>query len=64
MEDDIGDRDLERLPQRRLNIFDGSISNYFSILNSPEHLHTIKKENYFVSVICDIEYDRLGTKEE
>ena len=61
---DIGDRDLKRPPQRRLNIIDGYISSYCSILNSPKHLHMIKQANKLASVICDIESDRLLEKEE
>ena len=45
MKVDIGDRALKRLPQRRLNIIDGSISSYCSILDSPERLHMIKQAN-------------------
>ena len=41
----IGDRDLKSLPQQRLNIIDGSISSYCSILNSPKRLHIINQEN-------------------
>ena len=36
MEDAVGDRALKRLPQRRPNCIDGSISSYCSILNSLE----------------------------
>ena len=43
MEYAIVDRDLKSLSQRRLNIIDGSISSYCSILNSPEWLHMIKQ---------------------
>ena len=64
MEHAIGDRDLKRLPQRRTNIIDGSISSYCSILNSPEWLHMINKENELVSVLCDIESDRFESKED
>ena len=54
MEYTIGDRDLKRLPRRRLNLIDGSISSYCSIINSPERLHTIKQANELASVLCDI----------
>ena len=64
MEDDIGDRYLKRLTQKRTNIIYGSISSYCSILNSPERLHTIKQANEMASVLCDIESDRLGAKED
>ena len=59
MEDAIGDRNLNRLPQQRLNLIDGCISSYCSILNSPERLDLIKKANKLVSVLSDIESDRL-----
>ena len=62
-EDAIGDRYLKRLPNQRLNIIDGSISSYCYILNSTEWLQMIKQENELASVVCDIESDRLGAKE-
>ena len=45
MEDDIGDRYFYRLTQQRLDIIDGSISSYYSILKYPERLHMIKQAN-------------------
>ena len=36
MQYDVGNRALNRLPQRRLKFIDGSISSYYCILNSPE----------------------------
>ena len=45
MEDAIDDRYLKRMHQRRLNIIDGSISSYCSILNSLERLHMINQAN-------------------
>ena len=42
MEDAVGERALKRLPQRRLNFIDVSISSYCSILNSPEQLEHIR----------------------
>ena len=62
MENAIGGRSLKRLPQRRMNIIDGSISSYSSILNSPKRLHMIKKANELAYVICDIWSGRLGAK--
>ena len=64
MEYDIFDRTLKRLPQRRLNLIDGSISSYCSILNSPERLRMIKQANKLAPVLCDIESYRLGGKED
>ena len=54
MEDDIGDRSLKVLSQRRLDIIDGSISSYCSILNSNKGLHMIKQANKLTSVVCVI----------
>ena len=64
MEDAIGDRDLKRLSQRRLNIFAGSISSYCYIINSPTGFHMIKQEKQLASVLCDIYYDRLEEKQD
>ena len=61
--DAIGDGDLNRLPWIRLNITDGSISSYCSIINDPEQLHMIKQSKEFSYVICDIESGRVGSKE-
>ena len=58
----IGDRSLKKLPQQRMNLIDGSISIYCSILNSPERLRMITPANELASVLCDKESDRLGTK--
>ena len=44
-EDAIGDRYLKRLPQKRLNIIDGYISSYCSIINSPKRIFMIKQSN-------------------
>ena len=64
MEDSVSDRSLKRLPQKRLNLIDGSISSYCSILNCTERLCMIKQANEFAFVLCDIEYERLGAKED
>ena len=64
MENDIFDRALKRLPQRRLNLIDGSISSYCSTLNSPERLRMIKQANKLASILCDIESDLLGGEED
>ena len=61
MEDTIGYRSLNRLPQQRLNLIDGSISSYCSILKSTERIQMIKQENKLASILCDIESDHLGS---
>ena len=57
MDDTVGNRDLKRLPQRRLNFIDGYISSYCSILNSPKRLEQIRQANNLASVLCDLESD-------
>ena len=59
MEDSVGDRDLKRLPQRRLRFIDGSISSYCSIINSPEHIKQTRQANKLASVMCDFESDHM-----
>ena len=63
MEDSVGERALKRLPQRRLNFIDGSISIYCSIFNSPEQLEQIRKTKKLASVLCDFESDRIREKQ-
>ena len=64
MEDDVGDIYLKRLPQIRLNFIDGYISSYFSIINSPEQLDMINQEGQVVSVLDNIQSEKLGDKED
>ena len=64
IEDVIGDRYLKRLPQRRLNLIDGSISSYCSSINYTKRLCMIKQAKELESVLCDIESDCLWEKEE
>ena len=64
MDDAVGEKALKRMPQRRLNFIDGSISSYCYILNSPERLEQIRQANKFASVICDLESDRMREKED
>ena len=64
MEDYVGYRDLNSLHQRNPNLIDGYISNYCFIINYPEGIDLIKQANYLVSVLGDIESNRLGEKED
>ena len=59
MDDAVDERDLKRIPQRSLTFIDGSISSYCSILNSPERLEQIKQSKKLVSVLCDLDSDRM-----
>ena len=59
MEDSVVGRALKRLPQRRMNFIDGSISSYVSILNSPERLEQIRQANKLAYVLCDLGYDLI-----
>ena len=54
MEDDVGDRDLKRLLQRRFNIIYGSISSHCSIIDSPEQLEHIRQVNNLAPVMCGL----------
>ena len=60
MEYVVGDRYFNGPPQRSLNLIDGIISSYRSILNSTERLNLIKQANNLSSVLGDIYYECLG----
>ena len=45
-----------------MNLIDGSISSYCSVIKSPGQLDIIKKENKLAAVLSDIESDLLGEK--
>ena len=64
MKDSHGQFVHKRLPQRRLNLIDSTISSHFTILNSEERMKLIKKANEVASVIADIEIDRAKKREE
>ena len=59
MDDAVGERALQRLPQRRRKFIDGSISSYCSILYSPEQLEHIRQAKHLAYVLCDLEYDNI-----
>ena len=59
IEDAISERALKRLPHRRLNFIDGSISSYCSIINSLERLEHISQANKLASVLCYLESDQI-----
>ena len=46
-----------------LNLIGGSISSYYSIINSTEWIHMIKQENWLSSFLGHIQSDHLGLKE-
>ena len=48
----VGDRALKRMPERRLNLIDGSITSNLNIFNSTEWIDMIKHK--LASVIGDI----------
>ena len=54
MEDAVGCRDLNNMPQLRMNLIDISVSSYLSILKYPKRLHMINQENDLVAVLGDI----------
>ena len=50
----VGDRDLKNLPHRIMNLIDGSISSYCSIINSPKLLYITKQANKLEAGLGDI----------
>ena len=62
MEDAVGNRSLKRTPQIRLNLIDGSISSYCSMINSLERLEQIRQAKHLASVLCDLESDHIREK--
>ena len=52
------------MPKRKLSLIDGSILSYCSIIKSTKRLDMIKQPNKLLYIIGDIEYDRLGEKED
>ena len=64
MEYDVSERSLKRLPQRRLNFIDSSISSYGYILNSPERLEHIRQAEKLASFLCDLESYRMRENDE
>ena len=53
----------KRLPQRRLNLIDGCINSYSSVLNSDGRMKLIKEANELAAVLADIDNDRQAEKE-
>ena len=64
MEDAVSESALKRLPQRRLNFIDGSISTYCYIIISPKRLELIRQADKLQSVLCDLESDKIREKDE
>eukprot|EP00957_Ditylum_brightwellii_P127726 9740651-Ditylum_brightwellii.AAC.1 len=52
------------LPAQRLNIIDGNISAYSTLLNSKDRMKLVKEPNKLASVIGAIHNDREQEKEE
>ena len=59
MEDDSGDRYLNKLPQRGLIFIDGSISSYCSILISTKRLEKIIEAIKLACVLSDLDSDGI-----
>ena len=62
MENDVGERSMKRLPKRRLEFIDGSISSYCSIINSPERIEHTRKASKLASILCGFESDQMREK--
>ena len=60
MKDSVGDRDLKKIFQIRLNLIYGCISSQLSILNSPKYFDMYMQTN---KLAADIESCRLDPKE-
>ena len=63
MQDARGAGAWKKLPQRRLNMIDGTISSHCCVLNSPGRLKLIKEVNELVAVLGDIDTDKQADKE-
>ena len=63
MEDTKGEGAKRRLPARRLNMIDGCISSWCSILNSTDRLELIKQANELSAVLGEIETDKAQDKD-
>ena len=57
LEYDVGDSDLNHIPQKRLKLIDVSISSYCSIINSTKRINIIKQTNKLAVFVGDIESD-------
>ena len=64
MQDSQGEGAKKRLPQRRLNFIDGTVSSHCGVLNSKERLVLIRQANEVAGVLGDLETDRLLKKAE
>ena len=64
MEYHVGHKDLKKLTQRRQNLIDGYILSYWCILNYHIWLDMIKQEKKLADLLCDIELDHLGLKDD
>ena len=63
MQDAKGEVARLRLPARLLNVIDGNISSWCSVLNSRERLNPVTKTNRLAMVLGDIEKDKQEDKE-
>eukprot|EP00957_Ditylum_brightwellii_P017468 1315626-Ditylum_brightwellii.AAC.1 len=64
MEDTKGGGTRKHLPARRLNIIDGCISSWLSMLNSREKKGLIRQSNELAKVLGKIKQDKEENKEK
>ena len=57
IEDNVDNRSLNNMIYLRLNLIDGYISSYCSIINSHDQLDINRQANKLASVQVDIDYD-------
>ena len=63
IEDVVGDKDLNNIPQKIMKLIDNYISSYWYVIISPEQLDMIKRANNMTDVIGNIDSYCLGEKE-
>ena len=63
LEDSKGWGAKARLPKRRLNMIDGNISSYCTVLNGPDRLNLVREANLLAGVLGDIDRERTHAKE-
>eukprot|EP00957_Ditylum_brightwellii_P047407 3600847-Ditylum_brightwellii.AAC.1 len=64
MEDTKGEGARKHLPARRLNMIDGCISSWLSVLNSRERIGLIRQSNELAKVLGKLKQDKEEDKEE
>eukprot|EP00957_Ditylum_brightwellii_P057559 4364227-Ditylum_brightwellii.AAC.1 len=64
LEDSKGEGAKAQLPKRRINIIDGNISSYCTVLNGTNRLCLVKEANLLADVLGNIDQERIVAKEK